>query len=369
MADDLSISVNGATFSRWTGISLTRSIDQIPSHFDISATDRYPGNPYDVIAKPGDPCSISIGGDLVLTGYVDRCTYNYAPGQHTISISGRSKLADVVDCSAWIPGPTSAGITQIANVSVVALISALCAVVNVPVVYAGSHNPIIPSYVITLGTTIGEIVDTCCKFAGLLYYDQPDGSLLLTDLATTSMASGFSQGQNIQSAAVTYSMDQRFSEYRAVWSTTDGMTDTAPSSLNQRAVAYDEGVGRTRIHYLIVEQFLDTADLGMLRANWEANRRWGRSQAVTVTVDSWRDGGGTLWQPNALALVDIPSLKVSGQIWCIGSVTYNRAIGSGTTATVTLMPKEAFAPEPTALFDQQVDVHTANVAAGNGGSQ
>src|SRR5262249_4241854 len=81
------------------------------------------------------------------------------------------------------------------------------------------------------------------------------------------------------------------------------------------------------------------------QVKWEKARRYGRSLAVTVTCDSWRDSGGKLWAPNHLAQIELPALKVPGENWCIGSVTYLRD-ENGQHASVVLMPKEAFLPEP-----------------------
>ncbi|HBA7856924.1 TPA: hypothetical protein J1Z58_005052, partial [Escherichia coli] len=64
---------------------------------------------------------------------------------------------------------------------------------------------------------------------------------------------------------------------------------------------------RTRRHVTIVESTLMTTGCAQQAVNWEMNRRYGRSMALNVTVDSWRDSAGTLWQPNTFVPVSIPA--------------------------------------------------------------
>jgi prophage tail gpP-like protein len=64
---------------------------------------------------------------------------------------------------------------------------------------------------------------------------------------------------------------------------------------------------------------------------------WGRSRAVTLTTDSWRDSDGKLYAPNSLVPVNLPSLKIVGQSWLISEVTYRKG-ENGTQCDLVLMP-------------------------------
>ncbi len=121
--------------------------------------------------------------------------------------------------------------------------------------------------------------------------------------------------------------------------------------------AYDNGVPRFRPLIVVSEQAVYGQSLAEQRAQWERARRYGRSQAVRLTCDSWRDGAGKLWTPNFFAPVDLPALKINSVSWIVGEVTFSRNEGRGTVAELTLMPKEAFSVEPSGelLFDWQVE--------------
>ena len=56
----------------------------------------------------------------------------------------------------------------------------------------------------------------------------------------------------------------------------------------------------------------------------------------------------SLWEPNCLAPISAAQLKLTNESWLIMQVTYRRD-ENGQHADLTLMPKDALAPEPVAL--------------------
>ena len=47
-------------------------------------TERFPGEADGVVVKPGDPCTVKIGDDLVITGYIDRYHPSITPTGHAV---------------------------------------------------------------------------------------------------------------------------------------------------------------------------------------------------------------------------------------------------------------------------------------------
>ena len=84
----------------WQDIRISRSIEAAASDFVLSFTI----HPKQTVRRfeifPGDPCTVSVGPDLVITGHVDDVSQAYDAHHRTISISGRSRTADLIDCSA-----------------------------------------------------------------------------------------------------------------------------------------------------------------------------------------------------------------------------------------------------------------------------
>ena len=215
---------------------------------------------------------------------------------------------------------------------------------------AGDGLPI-PQHVMNLGETPYEIIERCCRYSALLAYDDVDGNLVMSQVGSFTHASGFVQGVNVQEANVTFGMDERFSVYIAAYTTTDLLGIPGGTNGNRPATVQDPTVPRFRPRAIVSEQVQAGQSLAALRANWEMARRYGRSQSVRLVCDSWRDSGGSLWTPNALARISLPSLKLTPvDPWVISEVSYIRDAERGTIAELTLMPPQAFTPEPGLQF-------------------
>lgn len=363
MIDELTITANGQSIKGWQQIAVTRSIEGFPSSFECGFVEKYSGDDV-VVVTPGTPCVVTIGSDKVITGYIDMYQSSISPDTHDVRTSGRSKCEDLSDCSAYF-GEYGEGSTVINGQTLQQIATELCKPFAIQVISKVDDSPPILQLVINLGETPYEIIEKCARWAGVLVHDDVDGNLVLDRVGSQSMGSGFAQGVNVEHATVSYRTDQRFSDYYVCWQCTNnqndklqavGGTDTA----NRHGYAEDPGLkklNRYRPHY-IVSQVVDVdlgIDLGQRIADWEANRRFGRSQAVQLVTNSWRDKNGKLWEPNAFATIDLPIIKAADLNWVIGTVVYRRDLQNGTTAELTLYPKQAFDIEPLALSPGDAD--------------
>ena len=162
------------------------------------------------------------------------------------------------------------------------------------------------------------------------------------------MSSGVAQGVNVESAVFEWTAEQRYSQISAFQQTMMTAGDSG-ANIGPVATAEDRTVIRNRKLYFQSEQIISGFELAKARVAWEQSRRSGQSQVVRVTVDSWRDEAGALWEPNSQLRVDLPILKIpEGTMMLIAEVTYRRD-ENGTHADLTLMPPSAFTPEPIIL--------------------
>lgn len=316
-------------------------------------TELYPDEVSTFVVQPGDACVVKLGGDVAITGYVDRFAPMFAPGQHSIRVSGRSKCADLVDCAAEWPGG------QISGADVLSVARKLALPYGAPgmeitVSAPGAKGLPIQTFNLSLGETPYEIIERLCRYSALLAYDDANGNLVLSQVGTEQHASGFTQGLNVQSASIVYSMDQRYSEYMAFIQPIDTYADVGNAG-NLIATMPDPYVARHRRKVIIAESGDADFAVATKRAIWEAKRRMGRSFQLRLTVDSWRDSAGVLWTPNMLVPVELPALKLEKKMWIISEVSYKRDAG-GTTADLTIMPPEAFDVRPFLLFPVYADV-------------
>src|SRR5262249_45903202 len=129
---------------------------------------------------------------------------------------------DLVDCSALLPG------AQVSGVSALALAQQLAQPFGITVSSTAppaAMQKILPQFNVTLGETPFDIIERVARYMGILAYDGADGNLILSQVGATRMSSGFEQGRNVEAAEVTFSTDERFSEYVAAFMATDFLHD------------------------------------------------------------------------------------------------------------------------------------------------
>lgn len=336
---------NPRVIGGWKEVRFSRGVERCPSDFLVSLTEKYPSqDPPDMQIQPGDYCEVFLGADRVSTGWIDRYMPRIAPGEHAITVSGRSKCSDLVDCSAVYEG------FQIVNSRVLDVAQKLCAPFGITAALDPSANQggLLPQIVILAGETAYDVLERICRYRALLLYDTPDGNLLISGIGSGRAASGFQEGVNAERASAIYSMDQRFSDYYAIYQGIDQFSD-AGGAPNQIAHFTDSGVPRYRPRVVISENIIGGSDVAGQRAQWEAARRLGRSFGVTITTDTWRDSAGALYTPNTLAPLMFPSLKLGSvtdpKLWVIAEVTYRKG-REGTHCDLFMMPPQAFYQQP-----------------------
>lgn len=347
--DELTLTVNAAAISGWTSIRVTRGLERMPNSFEIALTSREPTG-FEVVVADGDPCTVSLGSDPVITGYIDTVTREIEPQNQIIGIAGRSKSCDIVDSAAELPKSFINGVT------LPKLARDIAKVYGIDVRSDGADGGQLPPIAFPYGTTGFSLIERAARYVGKLVYDNTDGSIQIGDLGAKRAASGFVEGKNIMRAAAVRSQAQRFSEIRAylvpmniLGNLTAQPADSAKGDVdNILASETDPNVKRRRLRAIIAESGYGGVDVCKKRALWEIARRAGRGLAVRVTADSWRDSAGKLWEPNTLVVVDAPSLKLNAVELCIGEVAYRRD-EQGTRAELVLMPADAFRPEPILL--------------------
>lgn len=357
-SDEVTVVIDGRIYSGWQDVRITRGIERLPSDFELRLTDFYASDVDALQIKPGDACTVRIGGQTVITGYIDIVMPSFSPTEHEVVVHGRSKCADLVDCSAEWPGG------QIVGSSVLEVARKLAQPYGITVEAVDDPGKPIPQFNLMLGESAFEIIDRLCRYTQLLAYDDEDGNLLLGRVSSQAAASGFREGINVESASAIFSASDRFSEYRCFPNAFNTFQDLGDGGFLQSSQD-DRDVSRHRLKIMIADMnHVGAADAAAQRAGWEASRRYGRSYVVRLTTDNWRDKSGALYQANTLVAVDLPTLKISGQLWTIGEVSYRKG-ADGTHCDLVIMPPQAFMLAP-AVFEPMIAAEVANLPDGLG---
>lgn len=328
----LQLKINGKLFGGWTEAAITRGIDQLAGTFDIKVTDRWENQQWSI--SPFDSCQVLWSGKTVITGYVDSVSISYDAGSHEITIAGRSKTADLVDCSA--------ASSQYKNQSLSQIAAALCQPFGIDVKTEASAGGAFLSYKPDEGVQVFEALEKLAGLRGLLLMDNAAGDLVITQAGTDRISTALKMPGNIKSGSGNFNVKDRFSVYTVKGQQKGGDQISPEFAAHNKASITDTNVTRYRPTILQAE---DQADLSTVkkRAQWESNIRFGLSQSFRYTVQGWEHKNG-LWQPNTLVHVKDKYMGVDTDL-IIASITY--LLGSnGTTTELVLAHRKAFIAEP-----------------------
>ncbi|WP_172411960.1 phage baseplate assembly protein [Burkholderia pseudomallei] len=348
---------DGLSLTGWKGVRITRSIELGTSSFDLTCSAD--ANTLKLVSREGAPIKVSIGDDVVLTGYVETVESILTPRTHDIRISGRGKLADLIDCSCRIDKIN-------ANTKLKDLCTTIAQPYSISVIVADDATqkildqmPVLPRQLVSITETAWEVIERYARYCGVLVYEGANGELVVSTAGSAEGDSGVAVGANIEAIVCTKTTLGTFSSFNAVLSAYSmGADDEGIENLPVVTVTAKSTTGRLRPTYFVSEQSATDRLFVEKRVNWMASRAYGRSRRVRVLADNWRDADGTPWTPNINYPVSADAVGVpESTMLLLAGVTYilNE---NGTHAELVFGPRQGFIPEPIALDTLPMDEST-----------
>lgn len=332
----LALKVGGKTYTGWEEATVQKSIETAAGGFSITVSDRT-----DWPLNPNMPCVVMLDDETVITGYIDTVEMEHGASTRTITVSGRDRAGDLIDCSVVHKS------NEIVGQNLLQIAKALCAPFGISVSVTGPMGGVFPKVAILPGESVWQCLERLARQRGLLMVSDAVGGIVFMQPNRTPSGAALVQGKNILSATATYDAQDRFSVYY-VKGQTAGTDDTFGATAAQiEARSQDVAVDRYRPLVVLSETNTSGAE-AQTRANFEATTRAARSAKFEITVQGWqRDDNGTLWQPNQLVTCKIPSLRVDGDM-LISAINYRKSAQTGTTAVLKLARPDAFMVEKVA---------------------
>jgi prophage tail gpP-like protein len=338
MADDVTLKVGGQLFEGWTDVQVSRTLDTPLGWFSLGFTERFPGHPERWLIQAGAEVVVSIGADLVLTGYVDTAEPFIGPSSHQIVVSGRDKTCDLVDCSViHKPGSwTSRKLEQIASEVAKPFGVTVRALVGTGATFGRAA--------LQQGERAFDLIERLAKERALIAVSNEAGELELRRPGKVKAGYRLVLGENIETIRFRNDVTDRYSQVtlkgHAITTPGEFLLDQVATTSQPTATAKDPGVTRYRPLLIVNADQTSGASLGD-RARWEVTRRKGRAQTVTVEVADWR-ADGELFRVDRLVPVQAAMVGVDAELLVVG-VTFTRSATRGKRTTLTLCPPEAYA--------------------------
>ncbi|MFV4846732.1 phage baseplate assembly protein [Edwardsiella tarda] len=341
MNDNVTLRVNGREWGGWTSVRIGAGIERLARDFNVEITRQWPGDDGKATLQPrvknGDRVEVLIGDDLVITGWVEATPVRYDGRSVSTGISGRSLTADLIDCTAEP--------TQFNGRSLVQVASALAKPFGISVVNAGAPSGSIPSVQPDHGETVIEVLNKILGQQQALAYDDPRGRLVIGGVGISRAVTALVLGENILSCDTEKSIRERFSVYQVAGQRAGNDDDFGVATTTAlRARTSDASITRYRPMY-VQQTGQSTGATCIARAEFEARQRAARTDETTYTVYGWRQGDGSLWQPNQRVIVYDPICGFNNVELLISEVHFTKD-ASGTLAELRVGPPDAYLPEP-----------------------
>jgi len=329
--ESVTVSAGGMTWSAFESVDVTAGFNEAARSFCLSIAAQLGGAGTFATFTAGAPVSVSSNGDLLVTGYVDR--YQPHRDKHDksmISVSGRGKGQDAIDCSAI----HATGNFQ--NQTVLQIAQALD---QFGIGFETDQMlQQIPSYQVTPGETVFRCIEKLCRSQGLVVAGQPDGSIKITKVSGASN-SPLIEGFNCKALSADHNWAGRHSHVHARGQRASG---NGASNLQIEQVAMDRSVNRFRPVVVVIDEDTDSTR-AMSRAQWRLAREAGHALKATVEVQGFHDEAGQLWTPGNISWLESQFLAVQ-QNMAIERVTYSQS-KSGSTTQLELCDPQALGGE------------------------
>jgi len=329
--------IDGRLYGGWKRVEVQRSIEQIAGGFILELTSRWPGVDTPQGLREGLPCEVRLGGEIVISGYVDMYEVDLTNNSSSIRVEGRDKTGDLVDCSAI----HKTG--QWRGVSLDRLVRDICAPFGIDVQVATDIGEVFKRFALEEGERAFDAIDRACRLRAVMPTSTPAGALLLTHASDTSTDLSLVEGVNALRMSGTHTWRERHSKVTLKVQVPGDDDENGTAAAHLKAEAVDGEINRYRPLVVIAEHGTSSGSL-QDRATWETLVRMGRGKRGRCSVQGWRTGlhgeTGELWKPNTLVQVTSPRLNLDGEMLVVGC-TYSLT-EQGQQTELTFARREAF---------------------------
>ncbi|EKM8515586.1 phage tail protein [Salmonella enterica] len=330
--------ISGKIFSGWIGVSVRRSLEHLAGSFSLELM--LPGQPVPDGIDPGQPLKLQINGVTVITGYLDTVKHKLTATSNKITITGRDKTGDLVDCSAVFKGSQWHGRTleQIAR--------DLCQPFGIAVYWqvsdATAAKPF-ATFTLQLSETVSDALTRAARHRGVLVTSNADGDLVFTQ-AGNQQTDTLELGKNLLDADFTDDWRNRYSEYLVKGHGGGGHKGDAKMAAllaAPKGTTDDKTITRYRPKVILADHKI-TADGAKQRAIREERRAVAKSERFVAGVKGWFRENGALWDVNLLTRVVAPRVNVDRRDLLICQVEFTLNAKEGEVTRLTLAPRDGF---------------------------
>lgn len=345
--DDVSLEFNGQIFRGFKSLKIDFGINNIAAKFSLVVANSDNGGVISLF--PTDvSVVIRIGSDVVLTGWVEVVSPSASPEDSGITISGRSKAGDLVECSAV----HSSG--QWRRQSVEAIAEELCSPYGIGILRPNAGTgEVIDNFEIEKGESVYECIERLCRLRSLLARSTPEGDIRLARAGKRRAQRPLQRfidperqrENNIIRGGGSFATTGRFSEFHVIGQSPGSNSSYGEETAQGSAVIHDQAILRYRPKIMLADGAANSDDC-MRIGSWEVAQAAGKAQQSSFDVVGWRQfSGGPLWEVDLVTEINDEETGIIRNDLIINALSFIRDLESS-YCTITLQPVAAFDPKP-----------------------
>lgn len=332
--DAVTFYLNNKIYEGWKNVSVTKRIDSVAGVFQITLHQKFSIDRTDWEFKPGERAHMHLGKNAIFEGYIDTMNVSFGANSRNLTISGRDKTADLVDCSVLDTYEFTKPLifTEVAT--------KICSPFGIKVLAQTDVGDPFNEVSVKPGEKAYALLSRLASQRGLLLYSSTHGNLIINKRGAVRASTELVEGVNILEASMSSDNSERFSQY-VVKGQNNGLIGSKPEDATEaEGSATDSGIFRYRPYVLISESSADNK-ASKERAEWEATYRSAKSLTISVKVPEWRQRDGSLWGVNQLVYLDSPSLGLKSQ-FLVNAVSFSLSPETSRETTLELVRKDAY---------------------------
>lgn len=343
VVDQITVEAGGKTYSGWESVSVSRALDQLAGSFELKTVIDRP-----LAIRAGDPVVVRIGADLVASGFVDEMRLVQTDDESGMTIAGRDRTQDLVDCSVPI------NLDSLTNVSLAEILTKLCEPYSVTFkdrrplqIHAGTFatHTIVEEFAkfrFNAGEPCAVAIQRACREKGALAFTDEQGRLIIELPGARNADAAIVQGQaNLE---LHWSQSDRFQTYYVLGQRPGSDNGWGKQVAEVIGLTADGGVARGRTLVIVAESAVDTSSAEAI-ARWEATLRAARSAGIAVERRDWRQTtSGRLWSLNELVPVRWPRIQFQEQM-LVNEIEFSYG-EKGRRTRLDLVRPDSYAKDP-----------------------
>lgn len=314
--------IGSKKFTGFQEVSCSASLNEVARSFSFKTFQDL-----GLFIDAGQEAKVYIDDHLIITGYTERIDTNVDSSGTSLTIAGRSKTADFIDCSPELKGGSSK------NTNIINIADKIAEPFGINVIADVSVKNI-KYTAINEGETCLDYLDRLSRQEGFALTTNPAGDLVITQAGKTQLKGRIHQTETpILSASASRDYSQRFSEYKV-----KGQDDDTSfiSSFKDKAI--------TRHRPTIIMSEGTPTDPSNRAIN-HAMRTIGQSISMNVSVGGFYTNEKELYEINKLIYVYHEYLRLD-QIMLIEGVTYKVEADSFGCDLILVDPRAYYADKP-----------------------